>query len=388
MSKKYNLLIPLAGKGNRMLEGGYTFPKPMIMVGNKAILDYGLDSIDYSNCNLIFVVRKDHVCNFSIDVWLKNKYGNDIQIVITEKDTKGSVSSCLLAKKFINNNTPLIVFCPDVYFEPVFVPTNNLFENEGHILTFKSNSSNYSYVCLNKDGFVDHTAEKIVISENASVGVYCFKNGKSFVNISELAQREGLDTKNEFYICPLYNLLVAAGGKITTESVDTMYIMGTPEELEFFEKVIFPYFLDRSFILCSDHSGFDLKEKAKSYLEKNNLTFLDCGCFSSNDCDYSDYIDQAVKSKKYFPGALILGFCRSANGVNICANKKDNIRAAIVSTEDSARLAILHNAANFLSIPTGTVLETELRKIISVLQKEKFQGGRHQNRLQKIEYYG
>ncbi len=374
----------MAGKGQRMIDGGYAFPKPMILAGDRHILEYGLGSIDYSECNLIFVIRRDHISNFSIDKFLKTKYGEDIEIVIAEEDTGGSVSTCLLAKDKINNNVPLIVFCPDIYFEPKFVPTDKMFDYEGYLLTFQANSTNYSYACIDEEGFVTRTAEKMVISNHASVGVYCFKNGKSFVSIAEQAQSAAMKSNNEYYICPLYNLLIAAGGKVKTQEVPIMYIMGTPPEMKFFMDVIYPFLLPRTFILCSDHSGFEMKEACRSYLEKINVKYIDVGCFSDDDCDYSDFIQQAVISKRYFPGAITLGFCRSGQGVNICANKYQELISALITTKEGASLAIRHNAANFFAISAGLISKEVLFDIIEVLRFEKFEGGRHQNRLMKV----
>lgn len=382
--KKYNLLIPLAGKGQRMIDGGYHFPKPLIMVGDRHIIDYSIDSIDTSECNIIFVVRRDHICNFSIDKVLKKKYGDNITIVIAETDTSGSVSSCYLAKQYIDNDIPLIVFCPDIYFEPKFVPTDEIFNNDGFILTFKANSSNYSYVQEDENGNVTRTAEKIVISDNASVGVYCFKTGKSFLRLADLAINGNLKSNNEYYVCPLYNILIANGGVVKTQQVPIMYVMGTPEEMKFFKTVIFPYFLSRTFILCCDHSGFEAKEKSRLILEELGIHYIDCGCYALDDCDYADYVACSVEAKRYFPGALILGFCRSGQGVNITANKYTEIRSALINNASAASLSIKHNAANFFAISAGHTSDEELRKIIETLLYEKFEGGRHQNRLQKV----
>lgn len=382
--KKYNLIVPLAGKGQRMIDGGYNIPKPLILVGDRHIIDYSLGSIETSECNLIFIVRRDHVCNYAIDKVLKKKYGNDISLIISEKDTKGSVSSCYLAKDLINNDIPLIVFCPDIYFEPKFIPSDEHFKNDGLILTFKANSANYSYVRQDKNNTATMTAEKMVISDNASVGVYCFKTGKMFIELSELAFNSNLTSNNEFYICPLYNILIERANIVKTINIPIMYIMGTPDEMKFFKNVIFPYFLPRSFILCSDHSGFELKEITSNILKENNINYIDCGCYSADDCDYSDYVSQAIETRTYFPGALILGFCRSGQGVNICANKHNEIRSALITNSNAAALGIKHNAANFFSISAGTTAKEEMNKIIEVLMIEKFEGGRHQNRLQKI----
>lgn len=380
--KKYNIIVPLAGKGQRMIDGGYRVPKPMILAGDRHIIDYSLGSIDTSECNLIFIIRRDHVCNFAIDKALKSKYGDDISLVVAEEDTQGSVSSCCLAAHLVNNDIPLIVFCPDIYFEPKFVPTDEIFENDGYILTFKANSANYSYVQQDENGLVTKTAEKIVISDNASVGVYCFKTGKMFLELAEAAISSGLKSNKEYYVCPLYNLLIANGGKVKTLLVPIMYVMGTPDEMTFFKETIFPYFLPRSFILCSDHSGFHLKQKVRAILHDSGIDYVDCGCYSDDDCDYGDYVSQAIECKKYFPGALILGFCRSGQGVNICANKFKGIRGALITNQQGASLGIRHNAANFFAIAAGQTTDVEIKNIIDVLRDEKFEGGRHQNRLQ------
>jgi RpiB/LacA/LacB family sugar-phosphate isomerase len=376
---KYNMIIPLAGKGQRMADAGYRFPKPLIWAGDRHILDYSMGSVDHKDCNLIFIVRQDHVHNWAIDKILKGKYGSDIQIVVSPGDTGGAADSCLLAKSLINNDLPLIVYCPDIYFEPKFVPTDEVFKNDGYILTFKANSTNYSYVQVGEDGYATRTAEKVAISEDASVGVYCFKSGKTFVALAEA----GVHGK-ESYICPLYNLLIAGGGKVKIGPVPTLYVMGTPEELHFFERAIFPYFLPRGFILCGDHSGYAVKENAKAIIERLSFPLIDVGCHSIDDCDYADYIQLAVDTKKLYPGYLILGFCRSGQGVNICANKHDGVRGVLVRNGDQASLGLRHNAANFFAIPAGSVAAADVLGIITSLMTEKFEGGRHQNRLQKL----
>ena len=65
--KKINLVIPIAGKAQRFLDKGYTSPKPMIMVKDQMMIDLAMSSIKYDECQLIFVVRKDHIYTFSID---------------------------------------------------------------------------------------------------------------------------------------------------------------------------------------------------------------------------------------------------------------------------------------------------------------------------------
>ena len=84
--KKYNLLLPIAGKAQRFIDAGYTMPKALILAKNKHVIDWAMDSIDTKDCNLIFMVRVDHVYNFSIDKILKQKFGEDITIIKLQKE--------------------------------------------------------------------------------------------------------------------------------------------------------------------------------------------------------------------------------------------------------------------------------------------------------------
>jgi RpiB/LacA/LacB family sugar-phosphate isomerase len=384
--KKYNLLIPMAGAGSRFAESNYIMPKQLIMVDGTQMLDWSLKSIIRDDCNLIFAVRREHISNFSIDTILKSRYGNDIKIVVVNELTDGSVSTCLLAKEYINNDEPLLIYTLDVFFEPFFNPSD-LPDSDGFLLTFKSNSDGYSYAQLDDNGYVTKTAEKEVISENAAVGVYGYKSGKMFVKYAEKMISENIRTKGEFYVCPLYNLMIEDGLTVTTEPVEKMHLMGTPSELEFFTSHTLKRFGKKPISLCSDHSGYELKEEAKDVLEKNGLEYIDFGTFVNKDCDYNDYVSQAVEFIYKGDCDFALAFCRTGQGVNISGNKRKGIRGALTFDEYTAEHSIRHNCANFLSIPSKYVDKNLFDKMIKIWKKTTFDGGRHMNRIQKVESY-
>jgi RpiB/LacA/LacB family sugar-phosphate isomerase len=382
--KKYNLLVPLAGRGSRMIPGGYIVPKPMITAGDKTILDWSMNSVDYSECNIIFIILKEQAYNFSLDSILQSRYPES-QVIQLDDVTRGAVETCYKAGHLIDNDMPLVILCSDIYFEPKYVPSPEHFETDGYLLTFKANSTNYSYVQKDADGFVSETKEKVVISQDAAVGVYCFKTSSTFLKYAAQMLADDIRTNGEFFLCPLYNLLISDGLKVASAEIDLIYIMGTAAELEFFELSIFPYFHGPTeFVLCADHSGFEAKEMFKAELLRRKLRFLDCGCASTKDCDYYDFLQLTVKRLQYTTGAFGIGFCRSGQGMNIAANKAPGIRAALVVDDEFAGLAIEHNAANFFSIPAGHVDQNSMGRIIERLVASRFEGGRHQNRLQKI----
>ena len=75
--KKFNLLVPMAGRGQRFIDEGYKVPKQLIYVEDKQLLDISLECIDVSDCNLIFVVRDDQISNFKFDKILKKKFSHE-----------------------------------------------------------------------------------------------------------------------------------------------------------------------------------------------------------------------------------------------------------------------------------------------------------------------
>jgi RpiB/LacA/LacB family sugar-phosphate isomerase len=346
-----------------------------------------MKSIDYTDCNLIFIVRKEHINEFGIDAYLKNKFGDDVITVVAEKLTDGAVCSCLLAEKYINNELPLLIHCSDIYFEKRLNPNTIDANADGCILTFKSNSPNYSYSEIGQDGYVLRTQEKTVISNLASVGLYYFKSGSLFVKYAKTMIDRNIRTNNEFFICPLYNLLIEDGLKITTKKVEKMHIFGTPEEFDFFTKNSLKSWKDNKKIaaVCSDHSGFEAKEIFKKILTDAGLNYIDFGTFNENDTDYSEYVKISCKSILEQKCDFGFGFCRSGQGVNICANKIQGIRSALVMDSYFAEYAVRHNCANFFSIPSKYLnSEAQLQEILCAVLNNTFDGGRHQARLQKV----
>lgn len=137
--------------------------------------------------------------------------------------------------------------------------------------------------------------------------------------------------------------------------------------------------------LGADHAGFRLKEQIKHYLDKKKVGYIDLGAHGLNKAD--DYPDFAVEvarfvARKKTKGILV---CGSGVGMAMAANKVKGIRAAAVYDVKMARLSRQHDDANVLCL-AGRMTKPELAKrIVSVWLKEKFQGGRHRRRVEKIK---
>tara|TARA_R110000765_G_scaffold141543_2_gene242525 strand:+ start:2122 stop:3312 length:1191 start_codon:yes stop_codon:yes gene_type:complete len=387
--KHVNILLPIAGKAQRFLDAGYTLPKPLIMAKGKQIVDWAMESIDLKcldkldySYKLIFAVRFDHVNTFAIDELLKEKFGDDIEIVVIDHDTDGSVSTCMLAEEYINNNDGLLIYTPDVYFQDSFKVSDIPTSSDGHILTFKANSPAHSYVRKNKNGFVIEAREKEVISDEAAVGVYYFKTGKMFMEYATEMVECDYRTKGEFYICPLYDMMAKKDYLISTSQVEKMHVLGTPQELKFFTDNSSCIFGEKPIALCSDHSGYELKEIAKRLLDKYHISYIDHGCYKGKNCDYADYVIPASKELGKNVDFL-MGFCSTGQGVNMLANQLPGIRGALVFDKYMAEHSIRHNCANFFSVPSKYVNEKTLESIINILRTSTFDGGRHMTRMSR-----
>ena len=385
--KKFNLLVPIAGRGQRFIDAGYKVPKQFIYVDRRQLIDVSLSCFELQDCNLIFVVRDDQISNYNVDKLLISKYGEDIKIVVTDGLTEGSVCSCLLAEEYINNELPLFIHTLDIEFFPKVEPEKlAATDSDGILLTFKSNSSNYSYALTDDSGLVLKTAEKKVISEEACVGIYYFKHGSVFCENAKEMIRRDLRTNNEFYVSPLYNLLVENKLSVRTLPVEKMHIFGTPREFEFYKNNVIKRIGDKPIALCSDHSGIEAKNIFKQVLRNRNIDFIDYGTTLNNDCDYKYFIEQAVTAKNDGLCDFIFGFCRTGQGVNMCANKFKNIRGAIIYDHFAAEMAIRHNCANFFSFPDRLYKDYEMvDTTVEILMSNSFDGGRHQVRIQDLE---
>ncbi len=385
---KKNILVPMAGLGKRFADQNYILPKQLLAIKGKHLLDISLESLIFENEDqLIFIIRKETNLEFNIGEIIKNKYdSNKVIIIEIEEQTRGSVESCLKAKDIINNETPLIIHTLDVQFFPKIQTSHLIHQGDGHILTFKSNSENYSYVQKDLSGKVIKTAEKQVVSNDACVGVYVFNRGSDFVKYGEEMINKEITTRGEFFITPLYNLLINDSKTINTTKVDKIHIFGTPEEYEFYKNNVAIKFGDKPIGLCSDHSGYKLKELVKKELSRREIDFIDFGTYSDEDCDYQPFVEVAAKSMMNNEIDHSLGFCRTGQGVNIVANKNTNIRSALAYSKYSLEMSIRHNCANFFSIPNSLVEdELTIKEIVEILLNTTFDGGRHQVRIQSIE---
>ena len=234
-----NVIIPMAGAGKRFSDVGYTIPKPFIPVNGKPMIQSVVENLNIDGTH-IFIINKQHSVGDSLKIFLKS-LRDDCVIIEVDSLTDGPACTALLAKKFINNNNPLLIANSDQYFEWSSNKTMYEFTNkklDGGILTFEAYHPKWSYAKINNDtNLVTEVAEKNVISKHATVGVYYWKKGSDFVGYAEKMIKENIRVNNEFYICPVYNEAIKDNKKISISKVDKMNGLGTPEDLEAFLRI-------------------------------------------------------------------------------------------------------------------------------------------------------
>tara|TARA_Y100000996_G_scaffold398329_1_gene366272 strand:- start:778 stop:2151 length:1374 start_codon:yes stop_codon:yes gene_type:complete len=240
VDKNLNVLIPMAGRGSRFADKGYVFPKPLIEVKGKPMIQLVIENLNI-DANYIFIVLQEHIDKYNIDQMLKLIKPN-CQIVVTDGITEGAACTTLLAKDLINNDKPLIIANSDQYIEwnPREIIYSFMNKNiDGGILTFSSTHPKWSYAKVNEEGYVTEVAEKKPISDHATVGLYFWKSGKDYVNSAEDMISKNIRVNGEFYVCPVYNEAIAKNKNIIIKEIEKMWGIGTPEDLENFMRDYF-----------------------------------------------------------------------------------------------------------------------------------------------------
>ena len=228
-----NVLIPMAGAGSRFEQAGYTFPKPLIEVDGKPMIQVVVENLNI-DAKHIFIVQKEHYEKYNLKYLLNLITNNNCEIVQVDGITEGAACTTLLAKQFIDNDEPLVMANSDQFVEwdsNEFMYSMTADDVDGGILSFKATHPKWSFAKLDDDGFVSEVAEKKPISDIATVGVYYWKKGSDYVKYAEQMIDKDVRTNNEFYVCPVFNEAIGDDKKVKVFPIEKMWGLGTPEDL-------------------------------------------------------------------------------------------------------------------------------------------------------------
>jgi len=232
---RLNILVPMAGAGSRFQQAGYTFPKPLIDVQRKPMIQLVVDNLNIE-ATYIFVVQKEHRQKYNLDTLL-NLITPGCKIVEVDGITEGAACTSLLAKQYIDNDAPLVMANSDQFLEwdsNEFMYKMIEHKVDGGIVTFTATHPKWSFAKLDENGFVTEVAEKNPISDVATVGVYYWAKGSDYVKYAEQMIEKNVRVNNEFYVCPVFNEAIADGKQIKTYHIEKMWGLGTPEDLKYY----------------------------------------------------------------------------------------------------------------------------------------------------------
>jgi HAD superfamily hydrolase (TIGR01509 family) len=232
IDKNLNVVVPMAGAGSRFAAVGYTFPKPLIDVRGKPMIQVVVEALNIQ-ANFVYIVQREHYEKYNLKHML-NLITPDCKIVCVDGITEGAAVTVLKAQEHIDNDNKLLIVNSDQYVEwnsnQVMYAFNND-EIDGGIVTFENTHPKWSYVRLDQQGFVSEVAEKKVISNKATVGMYYWRKGSDFCRYAHQMIDRNIRVNNEFYVAPVYNQAIADRLKIRIKDIDKMWGLGTPEDL-------------------------------------------------------------------------------------------------------------------------------------------------------------
>ena len=229
------VLIPMAGAGSRFQQAGYTFPKPLIDVRGKPMIQLVVENLNIK-ANYVYVVQKEHREKYNLDTLL-NLITPNCKIVEVDKLTQGAACTALLAKEHINKDTPLFFANSDQFVEwdsNEFLYKMNETNADGGIVSFRATHPKWSFAKVDEKGLVTEVAEKNPISDIATVGYYYWKKGSDFVKYAEDMIEKDIRVNNEFYVCPVFNQAIEDNKEIRTFDIPKMWGLGTPEDLKYY----------------------------------------------------------------------------------------------------------------------------------------------------------
>ena len=239
-----NIVIPMAGAGSRFATAGYKDPKPLIPVQDIPMIRLVIGNLrPRREHRFIFICQQAHIESYGLLSKL-GAWAPGCEVIGIDGVTEGAACTVLKAKRFIANDDQLMIANSDQYVD---VDINEYLgemeaENlDGLIMTMTADDPKWSYVALNDKRTVTRVVEKKVISNEATVGLYNYMQGRSFVQAAEDMISRNLRVNNEFYVAPAYEQMIEQGARIgifnVGEEANGMYGLGIPADLELFKSL-------------------------------------------------------------------------------------------------------------------------------------------------------
>ena len=232
------ILIPMAGLGSRFSEAGYKEPKPFIRFLGKTMIEHVIENFGYDN-RFTLVMTLEHYANYNhIIKQIEKQTQYPIQISVIEGQTQGPADSCLRAEILISLTEPLVIANCDQIFDWKPADIDYLLESHQELngliycFTAPDNPESYSYAQVDDSGYITETAEKRVISEHATTGIYVWFRASDFFTSTRQMMSARDTTNGEYYVSVAYNYAIRQGLKFGLYRPTYHIPIGTPRDLE------------------------------------------------------------------------------------------------------------------------------------------------------------
>lgn len=236
-----NILIPLAGSNQFFNESEYPYPKPLIEINNRTIIEHVINNYNSikEEKQFIFILNTEDCKKYHLDNVLNLLTDNKCKIIKIDNETKGAACSAMMAIEYINNDEALIIANSDQLFDDNLDELISTFKDyDGGVISFESIHPRWSYVRIDDSNNIIETAEKRPLSKHAIAGLFYFAKGKDFIKSSMNMIKKDANVNGLYYISPTLNEMVLQNKKLTIKVIekDKYHTFYTPQKIQEYER--------------------------------------------------------------------------------------------------------------------------------------------------------
>lgn len=237
-----NILIPLAGANQFFNESEYPYPKPLIEINDKTMIEQVINNFDTikDEKQFIFIVNSDDCKKYHLDNVLNLLTEHTCKIIKIDNETKGAACSAMMAIEYINNDNPLIIANADQLFDDNLEDLISSFKDfDGGVISFESIHPRWSYARVDESYNIIETAEKRPLSKHAIAGLFYFTKGKNFIKSSMNMIKKDASVNGLYYISPTLNEMVLQNKRLTIKIIDNnkYHTFYTPQKIQEYERL-------------------------------------------------------------------------------------------------------------------------------------------------------
>src|SRR6201999_2725638 len=240
-ARMLTIVIPMAGRGSRFADAGYELPKPLLPIHGVPMIEAVVRNLAPTEpARFVFICQREHLASYGFEARLRDA-APDCEIVAIDGVTEGAACTVLLAEDAIDPDDVLVIANSDQWVDHTMDQHLAVMRDadlDGVIMTMTAHDPKWSFVELDERARVTNVVEKVVVSDEATVGIYTFARGGDFVRAARAMIAADERVNGEFYVAPVYNQLIAAGAAIGIDNVGSegagMYGLGIPADYETF----------------------------------------------------------------------------------------------------------------------------------------------------------